>query len=117
MAANLAATVDGSALAVRPARVNIFERPGTPEDRAQTDRAMPPPHGGLNATAGAPAGQPLRRREPERAPGTAALALWRWGAQVASAAAVVAVLFVAIPTDPARRDPTTVPSAPRTRAL
>src|SRR5690349_21200233 len=112
MATELAATLDGPALAVRPARVNIFARAGNPEDQAETDRAM----GGSEAATSASAGLSLGLTQPEREDGAVVSALCRAAAHLATAA-VVAVLFMAIPTDPPPRGAATVRSAPRTGAL
>src|SRR3954454_4507392 len=103
MPINLAATVDGPALGLRPARVNIFERPDTPNDQAQTDPGNLQPLG-CEAAGVASSGEPLAGTRMGREPRVALGALVRRVTCVG--AAVVVVLFVASPTDPPRRGAT-----------
>jgi hypothetical protein len=103
MATNLAAAADGRALALRPARVNIFELPGPSQEQAETDRVIPPPKGGFDAPLVAPTDDSVPLGRPDAKARITASALFRYVAYVASVAAVMAVLFVAIPTDRSSR--------------
>src|SRR3954452_4759536 len=98
MAIDLAAAGDGGMLALKRARVNIFELPAAHEDHSETGQPTLHPRHEVPAVTVAPHEEELPSAPPQCESRTAASALFRRAAYAASAAGVGAVLWVAIPT-------------------